>query len=79
MPRKRIIPARRINDLRFGQLLINALIDQNYISNEYDMKTNLMKYVVTGKDLFYMENNEIELIIDNYLRRVSSENKNNNS
>lgn len=75
----RIIPKDKIEDLRFGQLLINALqqygyldhrkISHNVMDEEYADAD--MAYAVVGTDLFFVENDELETILQRFLAEHS--------
>jgi len=52
-----LIPKEKIKCLRMGQLIINAIGTHYDLTNDID---------IAGK-LFYMENNELEEVIQKYL------------
>lgn len=70
-----VVQPQKINGLRFGQLLVNALehsgnlqvfqVPQDINS---DRDNRVKEYLVTGTDLFYIENDELEAIIQQYLQ-----------
>lgn len=62
----RIIPKDKIEGMRFGQLLVNVLAKNGHMSWQTDGKGGL-KYEVTGRDLFYLENDDLEKMIQDYL------------
>jgi hypothetical protein len=53
----KLIPERKIEGLRFGQLLVNVL-QKNYDMSEcFDITS----------ELFYLENDQLQKLIDDYL------------
>lgn len=67
---KRIIPKDKIEGLRFGQLLVAALTKSGHWRQEelpYDEYNYDVIYKVLHKDLFYLENDELEKIIQDFL------------
>jgi hypothetical protein len=74
----RIIPQDRIKGLRFGQLLLAALMDGGYLKqipvptgdiNDEKYGITDMAYLVSGVDLFYLENEQLEEILQNFLSK----------
>jgi hypothetical protein len=71
----RIIPEEKISDLRFGQLLILAL-DRSGQLKQISVPSDVndekygegVAYRVTGTDLFYLENDKLEEILQDYLK-----------
>jgi len=57
--------------LRFGQLLVIALEVSRHLRSEewedIDDDSTEQAYVITGKDLFYLENDELEKILNDYV------------
>lgn len=73
----RIIPGDKVDGLRFGQLLINALCKSGHleqvniptddINDEKYGRTDIA-YVVRGTDLFYLENDKLEELLQDFLK-----------
>lgn len=60
----RIIPQKNIYKLRFGQLLFNALEHANiWYRENYGNEV----YIGQNKDIFYIENDKLEKIIQDFL------------
>ena len=76
MGSNRIVPEEKIKGERLGQLLINALITAGHLQlfapphdpNE-DHYNGIPEYLVIGKDLFQLENDELEEIVQDYLAK----------
>ena len=62
----RIIPKNKIKGLRFGQLLINALLRAKHIQ-QFSGDNIQPSYIVKDIDPFYIENDELEEIIQEFL------------
>ena len=72
----RIIPKANIEGLRFGQLLINALDMSGHLEpiviprdiNDEKFGEGDVAYVVKGVDLFYLKNDKLETILQDFLK-----------
>lgn len=63
--KKRIIPKNRIKYQRFGQLIYNAI----YYVNRYKDNIEMIDKEICNT-LFYTENDELEKLIQDYLKGV---------
>lgn len=66
----RIIPEQKIEQLRFGQLLINALVWGGYLKPV--VTADSYSYAVSKLDPFYIENDDLEIIVQNFLAEHAS-------
>ena len=71
----RLIPKHEPGDYRFGQILVNALCAAGYlkqISVPSDVNDESYgekeAYLVTGEDLYYLENDKLEEILQDFLK-----------
>lgn len=60
---QRILPAKPIRGFQFPQLLLYALIDSGFIVITKN------GYTVINDDLFYLDNEELEEVLQTYLAK----------
>jgi hypothetical protein len=67
----RIIPKKKIKDLRFGQLLVNAFVKGGYIADLTGKTSdNIGTVYIDSTKLFYIENDELNKILLEYIDDV---------
>lgn len=59
----RLLPNKPIHGFSFSQLLLNALIDADYLT------VTRLGYTVIDDRLFYLDNDELEEILQIYLAK----------
>ena len=64
MPLRRLIPRRKINGQRFGQLLSSA------ITKMLEQDDSTMGYAINNR-LFYIENQELDKLLRKYIKEYT--------
>lgn len=69
-----MIKLPKVKDLRFGQLLYNALIDAYIWERDVDI-LNPEPKIIQHRDIFYMTDEKLEQIINKFLEKYGQSTK----